>query len=57
MEDQPQIKRGDVVLHTISGLYYICENTKQERWMAMIGFYKLVSKDSVPTSYFSKEIH
>lgn len=27
------IKKGDIVLHQLSGLYYQCENNKTERWM------------------------
>jgi hypothetical protein len=48
------IKKGDIVLHTLSGLYYICENQKQERWMNMNPFYTLVPKGSVDMKYFEK---
>ena len=51
-----QIKVGDTVLHELSKLYFICENKKHERWMNMNPYYKLVSKDSVPESYFKKNI-
>jgi len=48
------IKVKDIVLHTLSGLYYRCENTKHEKWMNQNPYYKLVAKDSVPESYFHK---
>lgn len=53
MQDQT-IRKGDTVLHTLSGLFYICENPKQERWMNESTFYKTVPKESVPASYFQK---
>lgn len=46
---------NDIVLHTISQLYYICENKKQERWMNMNPFYVLADK-VIPESYFKKNI-
>jgi len=48
------IRVNDIVLHRLSGLYFICENKKQERWMNMSGFYELVDRDSVPKEYFNK---
>jgi len=48
------IKKGDTVLHQLSGLYYQCENNKMERWMNMNPYYKLVPSDIVPESYFKK---
>lgn len=48
------IKVKDIVLHTLSGLYYHCENNKQEKWMNQNTYYKLVPKGSVPESYFYK---
>ena len=48
------IKKGDIVLHTLSGLYYRCENEKMSRWMNMNPYYKLMPKDIVPESYFKK---
>lgn len=48
------IKKGDTVLHELSGLYYRCENNQQARWMNMNPFYKLVPGDIVPDSYFIK---
>lgn len=50
------IKVGDIVLHTLSGLYYYCENRKQERWMNMSTYYKTVPKDTVPDTYFKKSV-
>lgn len=50
------IQVGDMVLHELSGLYYKCENQKQERWMNENPYYKLVSPDTVPNSYFYKNI-
>jgi len=35
------IKKGDIVIHTLSKLYFRCENQKMERWMNMNPFYKL----------------
>ena len=49
-----KINKGDIVLHTLSGLYYICENPKQARWMNMSQYYELQPKDIVPKSYFQK---
>ncbi len=48
------IKVGDTVLHELSNLYFRCENKKQERWMNMNPFYKLVSSNSVSEGYFKK---
>jgi len=48
------IKVKDTVLHTLSGLYYLCENTKHEKWMNQNPYYKLVQKDIVSESYFYK---
>lgn len=48
------IKVGDIVQHGLSMLYFICENKKHEKWMNLNPFYKLVPKDSVDKSYFSK---
>lgn len=48
------IKVGHIVLHALSGLYFICENKKHERWMNMNPFYKWVPKDSVSPEYFRK---
>lgn len=50
------IKKGDIVLHALSGLYYICENPKQARWMNENPYYELQPKDTVPKSYFNKNI-
>lgn len=48
-----KIQVGDVALHTLSGLYYRCENKKHERWMNMNPFY-IKSKITPPESYFRK---
>jgi len=48
------IKVGDTVLHRLSGLYYKCENTKQQRWMNQNHFYWLMPNNIVPESYFKK---
>lgn len=48
------IRVNDIVLHTLSKLYYICENKKQERWMSMNPFYVLQDRGVVPRSYFEK---
>ncbi len=50
------IRVGDIVLHTLSKLYYICENKKQERWMNMNQYYVLQDRDVVPESYFYKAL-
>jgi hypothetical protein len=50
------IKVGDIVLHTISGLYYKCENNKQQRWMNMSTFYKVANDIILPPNYFIKYI-
>jgi hypothetical protein len=50
------IKVKDIVLHTLSGLYFICENGKHERWMNMNHFYKKVSASDVPKDYFTKQL-
>lgn len=49
------IKVNDIVLHTLSKLYFICENKKMERWMNMNPYYELMPKDIVPPSYFKKQ--
>mgnify|MGYP001585026358 CR=1 FL=1 len=48
------IKVGDIVLHTLSKLYFKCENKKHQRWMNMNPFYMLAEKDKVPMGYFDK---
>lgn len=47
------IKVNDIVKHELSGLYFRCENKKQERWMNMNPYY-VVSKDVLPDTYFKK---
>lgn len=56
MEDSKIIRKGDTVLHQLSGLYFICENTKMERWMNMNPFYIWQPSDVVPPSYHSKNL-
>lgn len=48
------INKGDTVLHTLSGHYYICENAKQARWMNSSNFYIKVPSETVPASYHYK---
>ena len=48
------IQVGDIVLHTLSKLYYICENKKQERWMNMNSYYIQANNISLPSTYFKK---
>jgi hypothetical protein len=36
-----KIKVGDIVIHQLSGVWFYCENTKQERWMNMNPYYKV----------------
>lgn len=48
------IKVKDIVLHSISGLYFICENKKQERWMNMNPYYSRADKGIIPKGYFHK---
>ncbi len=43
---------GDIVLHTLSGLYYKCENNKHQRWMNENPYYELQDKNVVPPTYF-----
>jgi len=38
------IKVGDIVLHTLSKLEFLCENKKQERWMNMNPYYVKIEK-------------
>lgn len=33
------IRKGDIVYHLLSKLYFKCENNKMERWMNMNNFY------------------
>lgn len=42
------IKRNDIVLHKLSGLYFRCENGKMERWMNMNQYYV---KSILPEGY------
>ena len=48
------IKKGDIVLHELSKLYFRCDNEKMARWMNMNPYYKKVPSDVVPESYFKK---
>lgn len=48
------IKVGDIVLHKLSGLYFICENRKHERWMNENPYYVIAPKDAVTKEYFYK---
>lgn len=51
-----QIKKGDIVRHLPSGLFYICENDRQARWMNdKDAFYVYVYPAShPPKEYFNK---
>jgi hypothetical protein len=42
------IKRGDIVFHKLSKLYFRCENNKMERWMNLNPFYV---KSKLPEGY------
>jgi hypothetical protein len=48
------IKVRDIVKHTISGLYFICENAKQEKWMNSHPIYIKVDPKEIPNGYFKK---
>lgn len=49
------IRVGDIVLHQLSQLYFICENKKHEKWMNMNRFYVLAPLDvPLPPNYFKK---
>lgn len=48
------IYKGDLVLHTLSKLYFICENNQQAKWMNMNRYYQWVPSDTVPKSYHAK---
>lgn len=50
------IRVHDIVFHTLSRLYYKCENQKHERWMNMNLFYVKADRSSVPESYFTKTL-
>ncbi len=47
---------GDIVFHTLSKLYFICENNKQERWMNMNSYYVKSNDVMLPSTYFKKQI-
>lgn len=47
-----KISKGDIVLHQLSKLYFICENAKMEKWMNENKYYKMVLKEVVPKDYF-----
>lgn len=48
------IKQKDIVLHTLSGLYFICENTKMEIWMNMNPYYIPADRKQISETYFLK---
>ncbi len=48
------IRVRDIVLHTLSGLYFICENNKMERWMNMNPYYEKQNEVKLPETYFRK---
>jgi hypothetical protein len=45
---------GDIVLHKLSKLYFICENRKHEQWMNMNPYYVQANDVSLPPTYFKK---
>jgi hypothetical protein len=49
-----EIRVGDIVLHKLSKLYYICENRKHEKWMNMNPYYVQAKDVSLPQTYFKK---
>lgn len=42
------VRKGDIVIHLLSGLYFLCENNKMERWMNMNPYYE---KRQLPKGY------
>lgn len=46
---------NDIVLHTLSKLYFKCENKKMMRWMNMNHYYVKVDSAEVPKGYFDKQ--
>lgn len=42
------IRKGDIVIHQLSKLYFRCENTKMERWMNENKYYQ---KAELPRGY------
>lgn len=54
MQESRPIQVKDIVLHELSGLYYICENNKQAHWMNENPYYKIQPPNIVPKSYFQK---
>jgi len=42
------IKKGDIVFHQLSKLYFRCENAKMARWMNVNPFYIL---STLPEGY------
>lgn len=49
-----KIRKGDIVLHRLSKLYFICENDKQARWMNENIFYTKSNGVKLPVDYFKK---
>lgn len=49
------IEVGCFVKHLLSGLFFRCENKKQERWMRENPFYIRVEKSDIPLGYFDKK--
>jgi hypothetical protein len=47
-----EIQVGDIILHQLSKLYFICENKKMQKWMNENKFYQKVPRDTVPIEYF-----
>lgn len=49
---EERIKVSNVVFHSLSGLYYQCENKKQEIWMNANPYYTLAVNVNLPEFYF-----
>ena len=48
------IKKGDIVFHAWSFLYYICENNQQAKWMNENEYYVRCNDAVLPDTYFVK---
>lgn len=49
------IKMKDIIYHSLSGLYFYCENKKMEKWMNMNKYYIIPKENEIPgPEYFRK---
>lgn len=51
------IKTKNIVFHELSKLFFVCENSKMERWMNMNPYYRVATTKeitSIPSGYFYK---